>query len=103
MSGCSKFQMLHMFIFRLRARNLVGGEPGYHAVAGDGRIDRVRWHAGAQARNYLQMLSSFKLGRSFEVGVTLLLAVTLDPDVKGLGRQQYLNAAPRSGSIIRWR
>jgi glycine betaine/proline transport system permease protein len=79
MSGCSKFQMLrHVYIPSARTEILVGVNQVIMLSLAMVVLTAFVGMPGLGAK-LLQMLGSFKLGRSFEVGVTIvLLAVTLD-------------------------
>ena len=79
MSGCSRFQMLrHVYIPAARTEILVGVNQVIMLSLAMVVLTAFIGMPGLGAK-LLQMLGSFKLGRSFEVGVTIvLLAVTLD-------------------------
>ena len=79
MSGCSKLQMLrHVYIPSARTEILVGVNQVIMLSLAMVVLTAFVGMPGLGAK-LLQMLGSFKLGRSFEVGVTIvLLAVTLD-------------------------
>ena len=79
MSGCTRFQMLrHVYIPAARTEILVGINQVIMLSLAMVVLTAFIGMPGLGAK-LLQMLGSFKLGRSFEVGVTIvLLAVTLD-------------------------
>jgi glycine betaine/proline transport system permease protein len=79
MSGCSRYQMLrHVYIPAARAEILIGVNQVIMLSLAMVVLTAFIGMPGLGAK-LLQMLGSFKLGRSFEVGVTIvLLAVTLD-------------------------
>lgn len=79
MSGCSRFQMLrYVYIPAARTEILVGVNQVIMLSLAMVVLTAFIGMPGLGAK-LLQMLGSFKLGRSFEVGVTIvLLAVTLD-------------------------
>ena len=79
MSGCSKFQMLrHVYIPSARTEILVGVNQVIMLCLAMVVLTAFIGMPGLGAK-LLAMMGSFKLGRSFEIGVTIvLLAVTLD-------------------------
>ncbi|MGJ8625148.1 MAG: ABC transporter permease [Yoonia sp.] len=79
MSGCSRYQMLrHVYIPAARTEILVGVNQVIMLSLAMVVLTAFIGMPGLGAK-LLQMLGSFKLGRSFEVGVTIvLLAITLD-------------------------
>ena len=79
MSGCSKFQMLrHVYIPSARTEILVGVNQVIMLCLAMVVLTAFLGMPGLGAK-LLAMMGSFKLGRSFEIGVTIvLLAVTLD-------------------------
>jgi len=79
MSGCSRYQMLrHVYVPAARTEILVGVNQVIMLSLAMVVLTAFIGMPGLGAK-LLQMLGSFKLGRSFEVGVTIvLLAVTLD-------------------------
>ncbi len=79
MSGCTKGQMLrHVYLPSARTEILVGVNQVIMLSLAMVVLTAFIGMPGLGAK-LLQMLGSFKLGRSFEVGVTIvLLAVTLD-------------------------
>ena len=78
MSGCTRWQMLHVSTCLPPGPSFGGRQPGDHAVFGDGGSDGLYRDAGV-GREAAAMMGSFKLGRSFEIGVTIVLfAITLD-------------------------
>lgn len=79
MSGCSKYQMLrHVYIPSARTEILVGVNQVIMLCLAMVVLTAFIGMPGLGAK-LLAMMGSFKLGRSFEIGVTIvLLAVTLD-------------------------
>ncbi len=79
MSGCSRFQMLrHVYIPSARTEILVGVNQVIMLCLAMVVLTAFIGMPGLGAK-LLAMMGSFKLGRSFEIGVTIvLLAVTLD-------------------------
>lgn len=79
MSGCSKWQMLrHVYIPAARTEILVGVNQVIMLCLAMVVLTAFIGMPGLGAK-LLAMMGSFKLGRSFEIGVTIvLLAVTLD-------------------------
>ncbi|SLN43308.1 Glycine betaine transport system permease protein OpuAB [Roseovarius gaetbuli] len=79
MSGCSKFQMLrHVYLPSARTEILVGVNQVIMLCLAMVVLTAFIGMPGLGAK-LLAMMGSFKLGRSFEIGVTIvLLAVTLD-------------------------
>jgi glycine betaine/proline transport system permease protein len=79
MSGCSKFQMLrHVYIPSARTEILVGVNQVIMLCLAMVVLTAFIGMPGLGAK-LLAMMGSFKLGRSFEIGVTIvLLAVALD-------------------------
>ncbi|MGC1498290.1 MAG: ABC transporter permease subunit [Sulfitobacter sp.] len=79
MSGCSKFQMLrHVYIPSARTEILVGVNQVIMLCLAMVVLTAFIGMPGLGAK-LLAMMGSFKLGRSFEIGVTIvLLAVMLD-------------------------
>ncbi len=79
MSGCSRFQMLrHVYIPSARSDILVGVNQVIMLCLAMVVLTAFIGMPGLGAK-LLAMMGSFKLGRSFEIGVTIvLLAVTLD-------------------------
>lgn len=79
MSGCSRWQMLrHVYIPAARAEILVGVNQVIMLCLAMVVLTAFIGMPGLGAK-LLAMMGSFKLGRSFEIGVTIvLLAVTLD-------------------------
>ena len=79
MSGCSRWQMLrHVYIPAARTEILVGVNQVIMLCLAMVVLTAFIGMPGLGAK-LLAMMGSFKLGRSFEIGVTIvLLAVTLD-------------------------
>jgi len=79
MSGCTKFQMLrHVYIPSARTEILVGVNQVIMLCLAMVVLTAFIGMPGLGAK-LLAMMGSFKLGRSFEIGVTIVLfAVTLD-------------------------
>lgn len=79
MSGCSKFQMLrHVYIPSARTEILVGVNQVIMLCLAMVVLTAFIGMPGLGAK-LLAMMGSFKLGRSFEIGITIvLLAVMLD-------------------------
>jgi glycine betaine/proline transport system permease protein len=79
MAGCSKFQMLrHVYIPSARGDILVGVNQVIMLCLAMVVLTAFIGMPGLGAK-LLAMMGSFKLGRSFEIGITIvLLAVTLD-------------------------
>ncbi|MGB7244075.1 MAG: ABC transporter permease subunit [Sulfitobacter sp.] len=79
MSGCSKYQMLrHVYLPSARTEILVGVNQVIMLCLAMVVLTAFIGMPGLGAK-LLAMMGSFKLGRSFEIGVTIvLLAVTLD-------------------------
>lgn len=79
MSGCTRFQMLrHVYIPSARTEILVGVNQVIMLCLAMVVLTAFIGMPGLGAK-LLSMMGSFKLGRSFEIGVTIvLLAVTLD-------------------------
>ena len=79
MSGCSKFQMLrHVYLPSARTEILVGVNQVIMLCLAMVVLTAFIGMPGLGAK-LLAMMGSFKLGRSFEIGITIvLLAVTLD-------------------------
>ncbi len=79
MSGCSKFQMLrHVYLPSARTDILVGVNQVIMLCLAMVVLTAFIGMPGLGAK-LLAMMGSFKLGRSFEIGITIvLLAVTLD-------------------------
>ncbi|MCK0151944.1 ABC transporter permease subunit [Marivita sp. S6314] len=79
MSGCSRFQMLrHVYVPAARTEILVGVNQVIMLCLAMVVLTAFIGMPGLGAK-LLAMMGSFKLGRSFEIGVTIvLLAVTLD-------------------------
>ncbi|MBB3995558.1 glycine betaine/proline transport system permease protein [Sulfitobacter undariae] len=79
MSGCSRFQMLrHVYLPSARSDILVGVNQVIMLCLAMVVLTAFIGMPGLGAK-LLAMMGSFKLGRSFEIGITIvLLAVTLD-------------------------
>ena len=79
MSGCSKWQMLrHVYISSARTEILVGVNQVIMLCLAMVVLTAFIGMPGLGAK-LLAMMGSFKIGRSFEIGITIvLLAVTLD-------------------------
>jgi glycine betaine/proline transport system permease protein len=98
MSGCSRWQLLrHVYIPSARSEILVGVNQVIMLCLAMVVLTAFIGMPGLGAK-LLAMMGSFKLGRSFEIGVTIvLLAVTLDRLSNSLS---ILKKARRGGSSI---
>ena len=88
MSGCTRWQMLtRVFLPSARTEILVGVNQVIMLCLAMVVLTAFIGMPGLGGK-LLAMMNSFKLGRSFEIGVTIVLVGDhARPDVKGLGRQ----------------